>query len=158
LLLLLVLLLVPQVRFDQSATSATIEVSELPLEEDYRPKTFDEQTLQLSVADKEALASNRQGYAVFPMVSSRAGSSRTSNQQQQQQTSSLKQLLPTQSVGAVRPSCEGSGSSPRLAVADIVRGAAWLFCLGQQHALGLTKPQCWCDASLEQQQTAGKHC
>eukprot|EP00775_Hariotina_reticulata_P004865 gene4865-5110_t len=50
-----------------SATSATLEVSELAPEEEHRPKTFDEQTVQLSVADKAALASNRQGYAVFPM-------------------------------------------------------------------------------------------
>jgi hypothetical protein len=36
--------------------------------EAYRPKTFDEQTVDLAPADKDALARNRQGYAVFPMV------------------------------------------------------------------------------------------
>lgn len=61
-----------QVRFEEAAAddedAPTLEVVPAPVPEQWRPKTFDEQTVQLAPADKEALARNRQGYAVFPMV------------------------------------------------------------------------------------------
>ncbi|WIA41923.1 hypothetical protein OEZ86_009236 [Tetradesmus obliquus] len=59
------------VRFEEAAAddedAPTLEVVPAPVPEQWRPKTFDEQTVQLAPADKEALARNRQGYAVFPM-------------------------------------------------------------------------------------------
>jgi hypothetical protein len=61
-----------QVRFEEAAVDdedgPTLEVVPAPVPEQWRPKTFDEQTVDLAPADKEALAQNRQGYAVFPMV------------------------------------------------------------------------------------------
>jgi hypothetical protein len=63
-----------QVRFTEAQEEEDgpiLEVLPAPVPEQYRPKTFDEQTVDLAPADKDALARNRQGYAVFPMVRTR---------------------------------------------------------------------------------------
>jgi hypothetical protein len=61
-----------QVRFSEAEEEGddgpSLEVLPAPVPEAYRPKTFDEQTVDLAPADKDTLARNRQGYAVFPMV------------------------------------------------------------------------------------------
>ncbi|KAF6259948.1 hypothetical protein COO60DRAFT_1700591 [Scenedesmus sp. NREL 46B-D3] len=60
------------VRFEEAEVEGDdgpiLEVLPAPVPEQWRPKTFDEQTVELAPADKEALARNRQGYAVFPMA------------------------------------------------------------------------------------------
>eukprot|EP00879_Flechtneria_rotunda_P022647 GHRR01023916.1.p1 GENE.GHRR01023916.1~~GHRR01023916.1.p1 ORF type:complete len:223 (+),score=77.35 GHRR01023916.1:1200-1868(+) len=55
------------VRFDEEDSGGTIEVADAPPDEQYIPRTFEEQIQNLSVQDKEALTKNRQAYASFPM-------------------------------------------------------------------------------------------
>ncbi|KAF8058360.1 hypothetical protein HT031_005678 [Scenedesmus sp. PABB004] len=57
------------VRYDEddAESGSTLEVSDAPPPHDGRPKTFEEQVSQLAPADREALVSNRQAYASFPM-------------------------------------------------------------------------------------------